>query len=101
MINIISVTTELNDKRSITAIRIKVKDDSMETPQFLVATVSAAFYKMTLLTDEGISLRTALDPKRRDVVNLTIRLKKNSLKHDDIAKFTDAFQEAIDTTKLI
>ena len=67
----------------------------------LIATVSASFYKTTLLTDEGVALRTALNPKRNDIVDVTVVLAKdNNLSLEDVMRFVKAFQTALDNTKL-
>ena len=68
----------------------------------LVATVSASFNSTTLLTDVGESYKITPDPKRSgDVIDLKVRIKENyNLSYEDIARFLEAFQAALDTTKL-
>ena len=103
MINIVHVVANLNDKRMVTSIELKLKhfkNGTDLTEHQLVATVSMAFYQTTLLTDVGKNLKTVLDPKRRDIVDLVIVLKDNALKPQDISNFIDAFQKALDTTSL-
>ena len=103
MINIVHTEINCNDKRQITSVRLKLKhfkDGDSLTEYQLVAIVSAAFYKTTLLVDEGKELTTTLDPKRKNIVDLTITLKKNDLTPQDICNFLVAFQQAMDNTKL-
>ena len=105
MINIVNVKTHCNDKRAITSLEIKLKsigeDGKDLTSHSLVATISSAFYKTTLLTDEGGFLKTQLDKRRRNVVDLTVNFYKGSkLTFVDVANFINAFQKAIDEEKL-
>ena len=107
MINIVHIDIHCSDLRKITAVSCKAKfiRKKGETQQLLghqlIATVSAAFYKTTLLTDEGVSLRTALNPKRNDIVDVTVILTKdNDLSFEDVTRFVVAFQVALDNTKL-
>lgn len=106
MINIIHSETHYNDKRKITAIEVKLKyfkngNQDTVTDHSLVTTVSAAFYKTTLLTDSGRSLNTSINPNRSDIVNLVIFLKKdNDLTFVDVGRFLDALQKALDETPL-
>ncbi len=106
MINIIHSETHYNDKRKITAIEVKLKyfkseDRNTVTNQSLVTTVSAAFYKTTLLTDSGKSLNTSMNPNRSDIVNLVIVLKKDTdLTFADVGRFLEALQRALDETPL-
>lgn len=104
MINIINVDIHCDDKRKITAVEVKLKsfkNGKTLSGHPLLATVSTAFFKTTLLTDEGQYLKTALDPKRNNIVDLIIPLKQsNDLTLADIANFLDAFQKALDETNL-
>ena len=103
MINIVHAEISCDDKRMAKAINLKLKyfkNGDALNEHHLVATASAAFYQTTLLTDVGKELKTALNPKRSDIVNMTIILKDNSLTAIDIANFINAFQKALDTTKL-
>ncbi|MBQ5812058.1 hypothetical protein IIW29_00570 [Candidatus Saccharibacteria bacterium] len=89
----------------ITAIEIKLKSFTEEDGEALsghplIATVSAAFFKTTLLTDVGKSLKTVLNPKRSNVVNLIVTLKETQLSFEDVARFTEALQKALDETSL-
>ncbi len=101
MNNIVHVEVYCDDKRNITAVAVKVKHfgEKIE-PHAFVATVSAAFYRTTLLSDVGKSLKTELNPKRHDVVDLIVTLKKNSIKQVDVGNFLEAFQNALDETNL-
>ena len=101
MNNIVHIEVHCDDKRNITAIAVKVKHfgERIE-PHAFVATVSEAFYKTTLLSDVGKSLKTELNAKRHDVVDLIITLKRNDLKQTDVGNFIEAFQNALDKTKL-
>ncbi|MBO4812927.1 hypothetical protein J5491_02140 [Candidatus Saccharibacteria bacterium] len=101
MINIVHVEVHCDDKRNITAITVKVKyfKEKLEPHEF-VAVVSAAFYKTTLLSDAGKSLKTQLNPKRHDVIDLIVTLKRTDMTQVDVGKFLEAFQEALDETKL-
>ena len=107
MINIVHVNVHCNDERNITAVELKLKsltnvegEENPLTGHALVATVSAAFFKTTLLTDAGKSLETALNPKRQNIVNLTINITNKDLTLGDVGRFADAFQEALDNTRL-
>ena len=107
MINIVHVEYHLNDKRNISAIEVKLKsfktidsEDKVLSGHYLAATISAAFFKTTLLTDVGKSLRTIPNPNRSNVIDLFIDLKENSLTYNDVARFLDAFQKALDETNL-
>lgn len=103
MINIVHVEANLNDERVVTSLNIKmkyIKNGNDLTEHQLVATVSAAFYKTTLLVDVGKNLKTELNPKRGDIVNLVVILKNNSLQPRDVSNFLEAFQKAIDETSL-
>ena len=106
MINIVHVEYHCNDQRKISALQVKLKffksdkEDKILTGHYLAATVSAAFFKTTLLTDEGKSLRTIPNSKRGNIVDLFLDFKENKLTYTDIAKFLDAFQKALDETNL-
>ena len=106
MINIVHVDIHCNDEREITAVEIKVKSFTEKEREalsrnLLAATVSAAFFKTTLLADVGKSLKTILDPKRDNVLDLFISLEESSgLTYRDIANFADALQKALDETSL-
>ena len=105
MINIVHVNIHCDDQRKITAVELKLKSLTKEgetdmVGHTLVATVSAAFFKTTLLTDAGKSLETAINPKRNNIVNMTIRIANDNLTLADVGRFADAFQEALDNTKL-
>ena len=105
MINIVHLDIHCNDRRVITAIEIKLKsfkdDHDALSGQSLVATISVAFFKTTLLTDVGKSLEIKMNPKRKNIVDLMINLEKeNDLTLEDVARFSDALQKAIDETKI-
>lgn len=107
MINIIHVNIHCSDDRNITKVEIKLKSfsDTEESENKLVghtllATTSAAFYKTTLLADAGKSLETKLNPNRQSIVNLTINITDGNLTLADVGRFADAFQAALDETKL-
>ena len=107
MINIVHVNIHCNDDRNITKVEIKLKSfsETEESENALVghamlATVSAAFYKTTLLVDSGRSLETALNPKRQNIVNLTINITNENLTLADVGRFASAFQAALDETNL-
>ena len=104
MINVIHLNVHYNDTRSITALEIKLKsfeNGGVLTGQALATTVSMALSQTTLLQDTGKSLKIVLNPKRNNVVDLIITMKKNNtLTAHDIANFMDHFQKAIDETKL-
>ena len=105
MVNIVHVNIHCNDGRKITAIEIKLKyfpkeEECVLSGQTLVATVSAAFFKTTLLTDVGKSLK--ITPGKRDeIVNLSVRIgDENNLTFEDVARFSTALQQALDETRL-
>ena len=101
MINIVHVDINCNDERRIMSIELKLKSlGNTLTIHQLIATVSSAFFKTTLLADEGGTLKTAINKKRKNVVDLTISFnKENNLKPNDIANFIDVLQEAIDVSE--
>ncbi|MBR3157151.1 hypothetical protein IKF20_01820 [Candidatus Saccharibacteria bacterium] len=102
MINIVHLNVHFNDERRITAVEIKLKaipeEKENKYKHNLVARVSAAFFATTLFTDNGASLKTILNPKREDVVDLYISLKENSLNFDDVAKFVNYLQKELDNS---
>ena len=106
MINIVHVDTHYNDQRAITAIDIKLKffqsnGEKPLTGHPLAATISAAFFKTTLLTDAGKSLSIEPNPKRPNIIDLVISFRENNLTFLDVAKFVDAFQRALDDTNIV
>ena len=105
MINIVHIDIHCSDQRKITAVEIKLKSFTTEEGEALsghplVATVSSAFFKTTLLSDVGKSLKTVLNPKRSNVINLIVTLKDSDLTFEDVARFSDALQRALDDTSL-
>ena len=106
MINIIHVNIHYDDHRNITALEMKLKslknseDEKELSEHWLVATVSAAFFRTTLLTDEGKSLTISSNPKRGNIVNLHIALKENNMTFQNITNFIEAFQAELDKTSL-
>ena len=105
MINIIHIDVHYNDNRIITAVEVKLKSLSKDgepvlSGHQLLATVSAAFFKTTLLADVGKDLKTTLCPDRNNVVDLVVNVKESNLTSGDVANFTDALQRACDDTHL-
>ena len=105
MVNIVHVDIHCDDNREITAVEIKVKStDDKGKPDLtghpLVATVSAAFYKTTLLADVGESLMTKINKDRPEIVDLIVNLKENEITYVDVAKFVEYLQKALDETQL-
>lgn len=105
MINVIHINLHYDDHRNITALEVKLKfikndDDSELSEHRLVATVSAAFCRTTLLANEGKSLTIKSNPNRDNIVNLSITFKENNMGLCDIANFIQAFQSELDTTSL-
>ena len=97
MINIVDYNNHLDDHRKTSRLEIKLKDTSFTDGQKLVSRVTAAFCKTTLLIDVGRSFGVALNPKRNEIVNLTISIKDdNMLSFTDIANFLTAFQNELD-----
>ncbi len=100
MINIVHVNIHCDDERHITTLEIKLKscpqEQVNENSQHLVARVSAAFHALELLPEYGRELKTILNPKRRNIVNLIVALNNNDLSFYSISKFIDAFQEELD-----
>lgn len=106
MINIIHNRTHCDDKRRISALEIKVKSfkdegsDKILTGHSLVATVSCAFLKTTILTDEGKSYETRVNSRRQNIVDLSISFKHDTkLTFKDISNFLEAFQKTLDETE--
>jgi hypothetical protein len=106
MINIVHLDLYYSDQREITAVELKLKSFTDEkggealSGHLLNGTVSAAFFKTTLLTDAGQNLRITPDPDRGHVIDLKINLSKRDLTLEDITRFVNAFQEALDNTSL-
>ena len=105
MINIVHENIHFDDQRCITAVEIKLKSilagNNEITGQPLVTTVSWALSKTTLLVDEGRSLKMVLNPKRGNILDLTIGLERGSkMTMGDYAKFHDFFQQSLDETSL-
>ena len=102
MINIVHINIHFNDERNITALELKMKaipeEQGNRDRQHLVARVSAAFYSTTLFSDIGKTLKTTLNPKRNDVVNLFVSFEKNNLTLEDISRFIHSYQEALDNS---
>ena len=106
MVNIVHIDVHCSDDKKITALELKIKNIAEEgkpllDEQYLLATVSAAFYKTTLLADVGKSFRTITNSRRRNIVDIIIVLKKNNFSINDVANVVHAFQEALDSTSLI
>jgi len=99
MINIVNCVIRFNDERKITGIELKLKalpeESENDDRQHLVARVSAAFHATTLFGDLGKSLKTTLNPRRDNVVNLDVSLKDNGLTLCDIAKFVETYQQEL------
>ena len=100
MINIVHVNIHCNDNRRITAIEAKLKSINDLSGHPLLTTVSAAFFKTTLLTDSGDALQIVPNPDRKDIVNIIVTLKETDLSFTDVARFLDAFQTALDETSI-
>lgn len=102
MINIVNQVIRCNDERQVTALEIKLKacpEESVnENEQHLVARVSAAFHASDLFGKYGKALKTELNPRRPNVVNLVVSLHDNNLSFEEIGKFVETFQEEIDKT---
>ena len=102
MINVIHVNIHCDDIRNITALEIKLKSCPEEAVnvdhQHLVARISAAFHSLRLFAEYGKTLKTEMNPKRTDVVNLNVTFWENRLTFKDITGFIDAFQEALDNS---
>ena len=102
MINIIHQSIRCNDERQVTALEIKLKacpEESVnESEQHLVARVSAAFHASDLFAKYGKTLKTELNPRRPNVVNLIVSLHENNLSFEDIGKIVIEFQKEIDKT---
>lgn len=105
MINVIHINLHYDDHKNITALEVKLKfikndDDSELSEHRLIATVSAAFCRTTLLANEGKSLTIKSNPNRDNIVNLSITFKENNMGLCDIVNFIQAFQSELDTTSL-
>lgn len=106
MINIVHLDVYYSDQREITAIEMKLK--SLENAEGgkalsghpLNATVSAAFFYTTLLDDAGTNFRLTPDPERGHVIDLKVNFFKRDLTLNDVNRFIEAFQKALDTTEL-
>ena len=100
MINIVHVNIHCNDERKITAIEAKLKSKNDLSGHPLLATISAAFFKTTLLDDSGDALQIVPNPERKDIVNLVVTIKRDGLSFEDVARFLEALQKALDETSI-
>ena len=101
MIKIVNYTVKLDDNGNITSITLKLKhiikgNEQQEYP--LLTTISIAFFETTLLNDVGKSFNLAINPRRNNIANMTINLKKSKLSHEDISNFITYFQKVLDGT---
>ena len=102
MINIVHLDINCNDNRRLTGMEIKLKSMPQEAvnenSQHLIARISAAFYSLRLFSEAGKTAKIEINPRRPNIVNLSITLWENSLKPQDIAAFIEGFQEALDNS---
>ena len=100
MVNIINFVIRFDDKRKITGVELKLKaipeEKENNDRRHLVARVSAAFHASTLFGDAGKTLKTTLNPRRNDVVDMVVTFKENDLTLIDIAKFVETYQKELD-----
>ena len=105
-VNVVNLDIHYNDNRRITAVDIKLKSTALDserklTGHELVATVSAGFFRTTLLTNSGGKLEVKPNESRNDIVNLIVSFEEdNDLTVIDIANFITAFQYATDEVNL-
>lgn len=104
MINVVHVDVNCNDARKITSLELKLKFIETETDKLnshiFTAQISMAFFKTTLLEDAGKCLKIIANPKRPCIINMVIDLEKDNLTCHDVANFLEAFQKALDETKV-
>lgn len=101
MIKIIHYSVSLDDDTNITSIELKFKhiqkeNDYGEYP--LLTAISVALCKSTLLEDVGKAFKLAINPRRKDIANMTINLKQSQLSNVDIGNFVAYFQEVLNQT---
>ena len=101
MIKIIHYSVNLDDDTNITSIELKFKhiqkeNDYEEYP--LLTAISVALCKSTLLEDVGKAFKLAINPRRKDIANMTINLKQSQLSNVDIGNFVAYFQEVLNQT---
>ena len=101
MIRIIHYAVNLDDDSNITSIELKFKHiktghEECQLQYPLLTTISMAFCKPTLLKDVGKAFKLAINPRRKDIVNMTINLKQSQLSNVDVGKFIAYFQEVLD-----
>ena len=101
MIKIIHYSVSLDDDTNITSIELKFKhiqkeNDYEEYP--LLTAISVALCKSTLLEDVGKAFKLAINPRRKDIANMTINLKQSQLSNVDIGNFVAYFQEVLNQT---
>lgn len=107
MVNIVHIDVNCDDFGKITSLEMKLKDVPREGEQplegqLLPATASSAFFKTTLLTDVGKFVKTVVNPKRKNIVNVIVALSdENDISITDVANFIMAFQMGLDDTHLI
>ena len=99
MIKIVHWAVNSDDDGKITSIDIKFKhipkeNEHEEYP--LLTTISMAFCEPTLMKDVGKAFKLAINPRRKDIANMTINLKQSKLKNVNIGNFIDFFQEVFD-----
>ena len=105
MISIVHTDVHFDDERTITALVLKLKsiknDDATLTGQSMITTISIALSKTTLPTDVANSIKIVQNPKRGEIVDLTISLEEdNEFTLSDYAKFHEYFQQSLDEVKL-
>ena len=104
MISIVHADVHFDDKRMITALVLKlksIKNGDNLTGQSMITTISIALSKTTLPTDVANSIKIVQNPKRGEIVDLTISLEEdNHFTLSDYAKFHEYFQQSLDEVKL-
>ncbi len=100
MINIVNVEIRNDDNQRITRIGAKLKSIDGLLGHPLLATIAAAFFKTTLLTDSGDTLQIIPNPDRKDIVDIFVTIKSQGLTYIDVANFLGAFQKALQETTI-
>ena len=105
MVNVVHTDVHFDDKRMITALVLKLKsiknNGETLTGQSMITTISIALSKTTLPTDVANSIKIVQNPKRGEIVDLTISLEEdNEFTLSDYAKFHEYFQQSLDEVKL-
>ena len=100
MITIVHHEVHKDDKRMIQTLEVKFKADQDSANSLLTSHVAMALAETTIMHDNGNNLRISIDEERKNIVDLMIKFKENTLSYKDIANFLEALQDALDNPSI-